>query len=579
MLFFDFEVFKYYWVVVIIDMNTQTTHVIDNRDTLLRFYEQHKNDIWCGYNSKGYDQYILKAILLGYEPYKMNDWIINQNQLGWKFAKDLNKIQLNNYDCIVKRAGNYVGLKNLEYHMGESIIECSVPFDLDRPLTAAEKEEVITYCTNDVEATIRTFLIEKKSFDAKLGLVKMYNLPLNFLDKTNAQLTAKVLGAERVHGRADEFDIVLPDTLRLTKYKHIADWYLNPANQDYDSSLSCNVWGLNHDYGWGGFHACRLKYQVEGCIVDSDITSLYPSLMIEYNLLSRNIPEQLKHLYAEIKANRVKLKKEKNPLQEALKLILNTAFGILKDVNNDMYDPLMSNLVCLYGQLLMTDLIEKLEIRFGNRIELLQSNTDGIFVKLESWDMFEDYQEECEKWSQRTRLGIEHQKYTRYIAKDVNNYMALGTDGKVHRKGGYIKELSENDYELAIVNKALVDYFTKDVALEDTIRKCNRLKEFQMAAKLTSNYDHLTHGSERLPHKYYRVFASKNPSDSGLFKVKRNSNRREKIANTPTKCFIDNSDINGKRVPRNLDKNYYIELSYERLKQFTGRDPRQISLW
>ena len=578
-LFYDFEVFKYYWCVVIIDPSNRKRYVIETRKDLTTFYENHKDWIWCGYNSKGFDQFILKGIILGYNPYKVMNWIIQQGQSGWFFSKDMKDVPLIDYDVIVKRAGNYVGLKNLEYHMGESIVECSVPFDLDRPLTDKEKQEVIYYCTNDVEATIKTFLIEKKSFDAKLGLIKMYKLPLRNINKTNAQLTAVVLGAKQPKNfRHDEFDLFLPKCLKLHKYQYIADWYLNKENHDYLNSLVTNVWGIEHTYGWGGFHAAKANIDVSGIIVDSDIASLYPATMILFGLLSRNIPDELKGLYKEIRDNRIKLKKEKNPLQEALKLILNTTYGILKDVNNPMYDPLMSNEVCIHGMLLMTMLIEMLEDRFGDSIELLQSNTDGIFVKLQSMDQFEQYKEVCNEWCKITGYDMEHDIYKRYIAKDVNNYIAIKEDGSLHRKGVYVKELGKNDYELGIVNKALVDYLTKDIPIETTINNCTSLKEFQMVAKLGPTYDHLLHGNEVLEHKYYRIFASKNKNDGGMYKAKSNG-KKDKIANTPANCFIDNSNVNSKRVPRNLDKQYYIDLAWKRAIQFLGRDPRQLRLW
>ena len=62
MIFYDFEVFKYDWLVVILDMDAQKEHVIINDPEQLKaFYETHKDDIWCGYNSRNYDQFILRA--------------------------------------------------------------------------------------------------------------------------------------------------------------------------------------------------------------------------------------------------------------------------------------------------------------------------------------------------------------------------------------------------------------------------------------------------------------------------------------------------------------------------------------
>lgn len=63
MLFYDFEVFLLDWLVVIIDVSEKKVHVIVNSpEELEEFYKAKQNDIWCGFNSRHYDQYILKGI-------------------------------------------------------------------------------------------------------------------------------------------------------------------------------------------------------------------------------------------------------------------------------------------------------------------------------------------------------------------------------------------------------------------------------------------------------------------------------------------------------------------------------------
>ena len=77
MLFYDFEVFNQDWLVVIKNTNTKTTTtIVNNPDKLKNYYENHKNEIWAGYNSRSYDQYILKAILYDFNPKEVNDFII-----------------------------------------------------------------------------------------------------------------------------------------------------------------------------------------------------------------------------------------------------------------------------------------------------------------------------------------------------------------------------------------------------------------------------------------------------------------------------------------------------------------------
>lgn len=93
MLFYDFEVFKFDWLVVIIDTETKQEHVfVNNEQALIDFYNEHKKDIWVGYNSRHYDQYILKAIVCGFSPQEITEWIIKNHKPGWKFYKDFWKI-------------------------------------------------------------------------------------------------------------------------------------------------------------------------------------------------------------------------------------------------------------------------------------------------------------------------------------------------------------------------------------------------------------------------------------------------------------------------------------------------------
>ena len=60
--FYDFEVFKYDWLCVIINPVEKTKEIIVNdKDKLQKYYDEHKDEIWVGYNSRRYDQYILKV--------------------------------------------------------------------------------------------------------------------------------------------------------------------------------------------------------------------------------------------------------------------------------------------------------------------------------------------------------------------------------------------------------------------------------------------------------------------------------------------------------------------------------------
>lgn len=588
MLFYDFEVFKYDWLVVIKDTEAKTTtNIINDTEQLRKFYELHKNDIWVGFNSRSYDQYILKGLLLGLDPKEINDHIIVKHKGGWEYSSLFNKIQLYNYDIMTDKNR---GLKQLEAFMGNDIRETTVSFDIDRKLTDKEIEEVIFYCNHDVEQTMYVFINRKEEFESQMSLIKTFNLPLKYISKTKAQLSAIILETERVHNRKDEFNITLVDTIRLSKHIDIYNWYKNTrdnllSNMELLESLykdeskkkkwykanqlNVDIMGVPHTFAWGGLHGARTNYIGEGIFINSDVTSFYPSLMIEYNFLSRNVRHAEK--FKEIYDIRVDLKKQgKKKEQQPYKIVLNGTYGASKDKYNNLYDPLQANNVCINGQLMLLDLIEHVETELPGAI-LIQSNTDGVMFKLPNEESIKLYEDIANEWSERTRMGLEHDLIERVVQKDVNNYIIVKKGGKIKSKGAYVKELNKLDNDLPIVNKALMDYFIKDISVEETINNCDELIQFQMVVKASSKYKYALHGDEIINEKISRVFASRSRRDPGIFKLKNDKNKPDKMAGTPENAFIENGDIKGLRVPRKLDRQWYINVANKRIKDFIGK--------
>ena len=580
MIFYDFEVFRFNWLVVLMDTDKrEETVIIDDPDALERFHSAHKHEIWVGFNSRHYDQYILKAILCGFNPKKVNDFIIIKGEPGWKYSSLFRRIPLNNYDVMMNIDR---GLKSFEGFMGSNIKESSVPFDIDRPLTKEELDETVKYCRHDVEQTMEVFLKRIEEFEAHRGLVRLASgnkaLDLSLISLTNPQLSALILGATRQEWD-DEFDIDFPSTMRIEKYTAVLDWYNDPQNRCYQrdgrkNQLDIMVAGVPHQFGWGGVHGALTKYHGKGFFLNMDVASLYPSLMIKYNLLSRSVRDASK--YEEIYHQRLQYKREGNPLQAALKLVLNSTYGVMKDKTNALYDPRQANRVCIYGQILLLDLIERLE----PHCQLIQSNTDGVLVRMpdgndpdEWFSLIDDIAYE---WEQRTSLTLEFFEFKEVYQKDVNNYIII-PDGELYdekgkprwkSKGAYVKKLSPLDYDLPIINKALVDYMVHGVPVEQTINNCDDLKEFQLVTKISGKYTHIQHGDKRLKEKCVRVFASKDSRDAGLQKIHAKTGRPAKMPNSPLHCFIYNDNVNGVKVPTKLDKQWYIDLANKRLGDF-----------
>ena len=562
MIFYDFEVFKYNWLVVAIDPKKRKPYVIwDDPKALEKLYETYKNDIWVGFNSRHYDQYILKGILCGFDAWELNDFIINQNKPGWSFSSLLRKIFLINYD--VAPLNN--SLKQLEGFQGHNIHESDVDFKIDRPLTDDEKAETVKYCTNDVEETINVFVAKIDDFNALLWLVKEFKFPLSYMSKTKAQISAEILECEKVD-RVDEWDLFTLKCLKLKKYKEAAKWFLNPENHDYKKKFEMIVAGIKHVLAWGGIHGAREKYHYkcdkDHLMLHVDVESYYPRLMIFHNLLTRNAkkPKRFRQIFDRRMALKHAGKKKE---QAPFKIVINGTFGICKDPTNKAFDPRNANLICVNGQLLLLDLIEKLEA--VPSFELIQSNTDGLIIKIAKKD-FELVDDICYEWESRTDMILGFDFIKEIWQKDVNNYVFVQYDGKVERKGAYVKELSPMDNDLPIINKALVDYMLKGVPVEDTINNCDSLVDFQKICKLTNKFDHVTHNGVTYVNKCYRIFASKSPKDETVYKVKQG--RNNKFANTSERSFIENGDITNAKVPAKLNREWYINLAKERLQQY-----------
>lgn len=567
-LFYDFEVFQFDWLVVIINPAEEKEWVFHNdRAGLIAFYEAHKSWIWCGYNSRNYDSVILKSIVLGLKPKAINDRIIYEGLKGWQIDPNLWSVQLYDYDAFVLNTS----LKQLEAFMGSDIRETSVPFDIDRQLTPDELRLTVGYCRHDVEQLIEVFIRNKTEFEAQLALINIFHLSLRSISRSQAQLAAIILKARKKE-LFDEWEIRLPDTLILDKYKWIAEWFLNPVNHNYEKELEVDLNGVSHKFAWGGVHGAIKKYnyvcEPDEMFVMADVSQLYPFLMWRYRLLSRGCPNSAYDILKNTIDMSIKLKKEgKKKEREPYKRFNNIIYGAEGDPTNAMYDPLHRNLVCVFGQVLILDLIEKIE----SFAELIQSNTDGILVKIKNTDF--DRLDDCVyEWEQRTGLSMTFDSFEKVFQGDVNNYVIVDYDGHMKTKGGYVKELNDLDNDLPIVNEAIVKYLTENIPVEKTIGECTELKKFQKVVKVSSSYKFGWHNGQNLTDKTFRVFASSDSRDSYIGKCKKEWATIEKFANTPPHCFIENGDLTGLAIPAKLNKNWYVALANKRLQKKFGVD-------
>lgn len=569
--FYDFEVFVHDWCITIINpVEKIETIIVNNSDALKRYYNKHKDEIWVGYNSRNYDTFIMKSILLGLNPKKTNDDIIVRGLKGWQISREFKKKKFLDFDIYTKNS-----LKTLEGFMGNDIRETEVDFNTPRKLTPKEIRQTIKYNIHDVEQTIEVFRRNKYLYESQIQLIETFDMPIDMIGLTQAQLTANILECE-FKERNDEFKIKLVDTLHLNKYKYAKEWFENPSNLDYKKTFDMKVCGVPHQYGWGGLHGCPEEpLHVKGKLFHVDVTSYYPSMMIIYGFLTRNSKNPDR--YPEIYNYRIELKKQgKKKEQAPYKIVLNGAYGMTKDKFSSAYDPRQANNICINGQLMLTDLLEHLE----PYITLIQSNTDGLIVLVNDEKNVDKMKDICHRWEHRTGMGLEFDEIDEIFQRDVNNYCFRFTSGKIERKGAWLMELDDLNYDLPIINKALVDYMMNGIPIEDTINNCNKLKEFQKIVKISSNYKYGFYNGKYLTDKTFRVFASKDENDTSLLKCKypigtvlttdygSRVYKGEKFADTSEHCFIENGDVNDLEVTKKLDKKWYIDLANKRLNDF-----------
>jgi len=588
--FFDYEVFSNDWMVVLIEENKGQLYKVvikNNPLDMMRYYDIHKNDIWIGYNCNHYDQWILKAIMCGIEPVKMNDWIIHQERQGWEYSSELREYKLNCYD-VYNRVTDGGGLKALESSLGLDIKETSIPFDINRKLTKEELEEVEKYCTWDVLSTRKVFYERWDTFEADYDLVRLINenrgqQDESLISKSETQLTAIVLGARRPKFlRTDEFDFSLPKNIEISKYKDVVDWYEDKNNRKYNvwsleknrivkNQLLIDISGTPHVFGYGGVHGSldRFSYICEDdeIILTADVSSFYPTFLIKYNSLSRNVTH--KENYEYYWTLRLEYKAKKDKRQKALKIIINKTSGGMKAETSELYDPKMNNQMCVSCQLFLLDLAEHLELADLEGYKLLQSNTDAVYFKIKKSEK-ERAISVCKEWMERTKFDLEFTECTKIYQKDVNNYLLVTADGHIKTKGAYVKEQTVLSRDLPIVRDAIVQYMIDGTPVEETIKNCNKLIEFIMTTKASSKYLYVMYGDKKLNEKCNRVFASLREEDKGkgIYKISKATGKPNKFSNSPESCFIDNGNIINKEAPEYLDKEFYIKLAIKRLKDF-----------
>lgn len=590
MFVYDCEVFSHDWIVVIKDVETGEYTVVHNDgDALSECITE--DGIYVGFNSKHYDQFIIKSVVCGFTPQEVkqvNDFLIGGGR-GWEYPplKEF-YFRFNNVDI---RDDVQVGLslKAIEGHMGLDIRETEVSFDLNRPLTEEELRETIHYCKHDVDATHELMKLRADYLRTKKNLGKRAGIDeVRSLAATNAKLTAMMLRAERKEWN-DGRNYVYPAALDksvipraiLDFFDTIHDMSI-PDEQLFKTSLTIEIGGMPCKYAWGGVHGsltCYFEEATENRVIQNrDVSSLYPSLIEIYNYLSRNVPDP--ELFYAMKRDRIEAK-HKGDKQTAkdLKLPLNTVSGAQENRYNDLYDPLPTRSLRISGQLFLTVLAMRL-INACKTIKLINFNTDGLAYSIDKTEL-PLVDKIAHEWEKETKFELEVDDIQKIWVKDVNNLLMIKTDGEVKTVGGYlnygisVKGAWTINNNMVIVKKALVEYFVNGIPVEETINGCNDIFQFQLIAKAGTKYReayHIVDGKQVPVQKVNRVYATKDKRYGKLYKVKADTESTAKIEMLPEHCIIDNDNH---LTIDDVDKTFYIEMAKKRINDFLGVKPEK----
>lgn len=552
-LFYDIEIFKEDALVVFKNIQKETVKIFVNSfDGLLDVI---KGKTLIGYNNYWYDDHILTGMIDGQTPKqlkRLNDRIIVDGERKLKVSPAIKSL-----DCFQQIDVSNPGLKKIEGNFGKSIIESSIDFTIDRKLTEKELEETIFYCSYDVDTTIDVFKFREKSyFEPKQSIIKM--LPektQKYANKWNTTtISANVLKDKPTNDkwadiRLNKNHLIPNDELFEIVPESAVDMWLdkNRKRKKYThKEFDCNI-----EFSFGGLHGVPIRSQKRFENVKLlDVASLYPNIIMKLNALG-----QATTTYKGIVERRLAVKHTDQELQKALKLVINSCYGLLNNQYSILYNPKAALSVCIFGQICLYDLCTRL----APTCKLININTDGVAFTTTR----DDYKKVWNEWEKDYGFTLEEDSFDLFIQKDVNNYIGV-KDGKIKVKGGdvgrYHGDVWFKNNNTRIVDIAVVDklVYGKDVltTLQENMRN-PRL--FQLILQAGHTYKGTCDADRNMYQKINRVFPLKKGGVT-LYKL-RADDGLVRFPDTPEHMLVWNEEVTELTdFSKKIDINFYYQL-------------------
>lgn len=549
---YDYETITNCFVAVFSDYASDEEHVfVVNRDhndmpQMIAFLLEHQADRhWhMGYNNLAFDSQITEFILantdllLSLQPnditgviYGYAQRVIGKSNRGefldypeFKLSIPcLDIFKLNHWDSNAKRTS----LKWVQFSMDWFNVE-EMPHPHNEPVNDDQTlEMIVNYCINDVHSTRQIFLLKNakgeqimaSQINLRAELSQQYGLTLysasepriskemflHFLSEKLGMEKKTIRDMRTVRPHVTIRDIILPYIkFETPEFQGVLNWFKglivdtailddSEEKQKKDGpKYSMNLKGVPTDYGLGGLHGCIRSGIYEAGkgkkIMSADVTSFYPNLAIRNQWAPAQIPKRdFCELYEWFFEERKKYPKS-SPLNYLFKIILNSTYGLSKSRFSFLYDPELTFRITVNGQLLLSMLYEMLATRIPGAQPLMQ-NTDGLefLIDEEYEQLFYDI---CKEWEEMTTLQLETVEYSKMIIGDVNNYIAVYTDGKTKCKGRFeFEELPlHKNKSMLIVPKAWYAYFVEGKDPVEFLQENRDIKDYLIGAKLRGDW-------------------------------------------------------------------------------------------
>jgi hypothetical protein len=500
------------------------------------------NVIFCGYNNLHYDNPIINYIieyedkLMQYNIPTICSSIFNLSKTittssednidalkHWKY-----QIWFDTFDILTMLYSNKlrVGLKEIQVTMQYPNVQEFV-CDWTKPLPLEDFDSMIDYNINDIESTSELLNRCKKDVDLRIAIEDEYGVRV--LSKDGVNIGMKILTQKYLEKTGLTWwdikdlrspmsviplkDVILPfikyDSPILQRVlEDMKNQIVSPGRKGYENKFVFN--NLRYSVGVGGIHSVNSPEIIiprdDEMLIDIDVASLYPSMLIEYEFYPRHLGKEFLEVYKQIKDERIEAKHNGDKVKnETLKLALNGLSGNLQNEHNFCYSPFAVMQIRINGQLLLLMLAEKLT-QIGCRI--VQANTDGLFVLLKK-DAYSKVNSICREWEQLTKLTLEEDRFKAMYQYAINDYFAITEDNKVKEKGMFITAVKlGKGLTPKIIPKAVISFFKDGIPVEDTIKNCTDIRDFLMSEK-TGKQWHVEYMNEE-QQRTNRFYASTN---------------------------------------------------------------------